>query len=159
MNQRDERLEKVEKIIIDWETFKKTLRLNYLEDNNYHDRSFVLRLYPPFEAEMEAEYYESMQGRHYNNEWDEKPFHIKPELILLEGCEGNPLRWNEFPTERNTRNALDDEIIEENEIGELVEEGREVFWSDIKYELPETFNLGKVHGFGSYEVEIIWEGI
>jgi hypothetical protein len=160
MNQKDERLEKVEQITINWETFKKALKRNYLDpDYEYErqDRTFVLRLYPPFEAQMEVEYYESRQGRHYNNEWEEKPFHIRPEIILLEVCDINRLRWNEYPTETNTRHALSGEVVEENDIEELVQEGREVFWSDLRYSLPNTFNLGRVHGFGSYPVEINWE--
>lgn len=162
--QTDERLEKVEKVRIDFETFKKALVRNYLSDNNKwykmrQDRTFVLRLCPPFGSEMETEYYESMQGRHYNNEWNEKPFHIRPEIILLEGCDNQVLRWNEWPNETNTRNALTQEKLEENDIEDLVEEGREIFWDDVKHSLPESFNLGKVRGFGSYEVELIWENI
>lgn len=160
MNRNDPRLEKVEQITIDWETFKKALRRNYLDSdyiNRYRDRSFVLRLYPPFNTEMEVEYYESMQGRHYNNEWDEKPFHINPELILLEGCDSNPFRWVEWPNEQNTRDALtDDEIENEGGIEKAVEEGREFFWNELRHDLPDSINLGKIQGHSNYPVDINW---
>lgn len=51
---------------------------------------------------MEAEYYESEQGRHYDNNWNEKPFHIIPEpayhrklrtLCLSESCQDLPARY------------------------------------------------------------------
>lgn len=160
MNQKDERLERVEQITINFETFKKALKRNYLDPNytnRYHDRSFVLRLYPPFESEMEAEYYESMQGRHYNNNWNEKPYHIKPELMLMHGCGSDPfIKIVEYPTKENTRWTLDDEILDDNDIEDLVDEGREIFWSELKNLLPDTVDLGRVHGYGSYPVEINW---
>lgn len=161
----DERLEKVQTVVIPWDTYKKTLRRNYLDPDytdRYHDRSFVLRLYPPFEAEMTVEYYESMQGRHYDNNWSEKPLHIRPEIILLEGCDGNPFRWVAWPTEANTKAELPDnerETISDEQLQEYVDEGREIFWDELKADLPETFDLGCVHGVGSYPVELRWENV
>lgn len=151
----DERLEKVETVHIDFETYKKALKRNYLEDNNYHDRSFVLRLYPPFEAEMEADYYESVQGQHYNNDWDEKPYHITPELLILEGSDSSFRNIVEWPTEHNTRSALDDDVIEEEGMENLLEESREMFWDELKTILPDTYgirqDLSKV-----YTVDLEW---
>lgn len=156
--QTDTRLEKVETVTISFETFKKALKRNYLGESNRHDRSYVLRLYPSFEADMEAEYYESEQGRHYDNNWDEKPFHIPPELIILEGTDRGFRGIVEWPTEANTRNALTEEEIEEDGgIEEAVEIGREIFWDELEHDLPETFNLGCVQGVGNYTVEINWE--
>lgn len=157
MNQKDSRLEKVEQITIDFETFKKALARNYLGESNKTDRSFVLRLYPPFEAEMEVEYYESMQGRHYNSEWDEKPFHIPPELLILEGDGGNFRDVVNYPEEWEIRRAFtEEEIEEEGGIEKSMQIGKEMFWDELKTILPKTFNLGNVHGFGSYSVEINW---
>lgn len=154
----DDRLEKVEEITISFETFKKALKRNYLGERHRRDRSYVLRLYPPFEAEMEAEYYESEQGRHYDSNWNEKPFHIPPELLILEGTERGFRGICEWPTEANTRHALSEEEIEEDGgIEKAVEIGREVFWDEVKHDLPETFNLGRVHGVGNYTVELNWE--
>jgi len=158
MNQKDERLEKVEQITINFETFKKALARNYLGESNTADRSCVLRLYPSFEPEMEAEYYESMQGRHYDNNWNEKPFHIQPELLILEGDRGNFRDIVNYPEEWEVRQALTkEEIEEEGGIEEAMEVGKEMFWEELKTILPETFDLGRVHGFGSYPVEINWE--
>jgi len=157
MNQIDERLEKVERIVIPFETFKKTLKRNYLGESNKTDRSFVLRLYPPFESEMEVEYYESFKGRHYNSEWNEKPFHIPPELIILEGMDGNFFNQHEWPTEITEQQHFTEKEIEEiGGIGNVVEESREWFWNELKVKLPDQFNLGNVHGYGSYEVDIEW---
>lgn len=151
----DKRLEKVEQVTIDFETFKKAFKYNYLGESNRHDRSYVLRLYPPFEAEMEAEYYESFQGQHYNNEWDEKPFHLTPELLILEGYDGV---FNEgWPTEQTTRNHLtEDEIEDSGGIETAIQEGREIFWNEVKYYLPDEFDLGHQHGLRGYTVDIKW---
>jgi len=156
--QTDTRLEKVETVTISFETFKKALKRNYLGERHRRDRSYVLRLYPPFEAEMEAEYYESEQGRHYDSNWNEKPFHIAPELLILEGTERGFRGICEWPTEANTRDALTErEIEEDGGIEEAVEIGREIFWDEVKHDLPETFNLGRVRGVGNYTVELNWE--
>jgi len=157
MNQKDERLEKVEQITINFETFKKALARNYLGESNKRDRSYVLRLYPPFESEMEAEYYESMQGRHYDNNWNEKPFHTRPELLIVEGDGGNFRDIVNYPEEWEVRQALTNEQIEEEGgIEEAMEVGKEMFWEELKTILPETFDLGRVRGLGSYPVEINW---
>jgi len=64
----------------------------------------------------------------------------------------------EWPTEANTRDALSEEEIEEDGgIEEAVEIGREIFWDEVKHDLPETFNLGRVQGVGNYTVELNWE--
>jgi hypothetical protein len=159
---RDSRLQKVEQITIDWEVFKKALRRNYLGGNSTifeHSHNFVLRLYPPFEAEMEAEYYESEQGRHYNSDWTEKPHHIKPELILLEGTERgtNPFIWIEYPTEQTERNHLTEQEIEDmGGISECLKTSRQIYWDEIRSFLPNTFDLGISAGYFSKEVNINW---
>ena len=163
--QKDNRLEKVEEITIEWETFKKAFKRNYLLGGSKwqsmrNDRSFVLRLYPPFQNKMKAEYHESMQGRHYNNEWNEKPFHIKPELIVLEGIEGNFFNHMKFPTEMSVRNALSDEEIQDGGgIEDCLEVSRKMFWDELKYDLPDTLDIGLIYGYESYEVDLIWTGI
>lgn len=153
----DSRLEKVETVRIPFDQFKKALARNYLGESNRHDRSFVLRLYPPFEATMTAEYYESEQGRHYNNEWNEKPFHINPELLILEGDGGSFRNIVNYPDEYEVRNALTEEQIEEEGgIEEAMKIGKEMFWDELRTILPETFDLGRVHDLDSYPVEIEW---
>ncbi len=155
MNQTDERLEKVERIVIPFEMFKKTLKRNYLGEPDRWGRSYVLRLYPPFEEEMEVEYYESEKGRHYDNNWNEKPFHIRPELIIFEGIEGK--FKPEWPTETTERSHLTEEEIQEaGGIDAALEESREWFWNELKYDLPDSFDLGNVQGVGSYPVELEW---
>jgi hypothetical protein len=157
-SQKDSRLEKVEEITINFSTFKKALKRNYLEGTNHHDRSFVLRLYPPFEAEMKAEYYESMQGRHYDNNWEEKPFHIRPELLILEGNNGSFRNIVNYPEEWQVRQALSkEEIEEEGGIEESMAIGEEMFWDELKTILPSEFDLGVVSGFSNYPVNINWE--
>jgi hypothetical protein len=159
----DERLQKVETITIDWDTFKKTLRREYLEHNQYTDRNFVLRLTPPFESEMEAKYYESMNGQYYNNEWNEKPFHIRPQMVLLEGTEKStqPFRWAEWPTERTVRDNLTESDIEEiGGIDEALQECRDWFWNELQSFLPDTYDLGKSSDSPvNYEVDIEWQNI
>lgn len=156
--QTDPRLEKIETVTISFETFKKALKRNYLDEPDRWGRNYVLRLYPPFEAEMEAEYYESEQGRHYDNNWDEKPFHIPPELIILEGTERGFRDIVEAPEEWQVRQALTEEQIEEEGgIDAAMDGAWEIFWDDVEYSLPETFNLGCVHGVGSHTVELNWE--
>jgi len=54
MKQVDSRLEKVETVEINFETFKKALSRNYLGERDSHDRSYVLRLYPEFQSVMES---------------------------------------------------------------------------------------------------------
>jgi len=153
----DSRLEKVETVRIPFDQFKKALARNYLGESNRHDRSFVLRLYPPFEATMTAEYYESEQGRHYNNEWDEKPFHINPELLILEGGGGSFRDIVNYPEEYEVRNALTDEQIEaEGGIDEAMKVSKEMFWDELRTILPETFNLGVVQGHMTYSVDVEW---
>ena len=161
MNQKDERLEKVEQITINFETFKKALARNYLDgDYEYQrqDRTFVLRLYPPFEAEMDVKYYESRQGQHYDSNWNKKPFHIRPELLILEGDGSNFRDIVNYPGEWEIRQALtEEEIEEEGGIEESMQVGKEIFWDEMKTILPETFDLGRVHGLGSYPIDINWE--
>lgn len=156
-NTQKSRYEKVGTITINFETFKKALKRNYLDYDDQWGRRYVLRLYPPFESEMEAEYYESEQGVHYDNNWDEKPLHIQPQIIIHDGRQGGFHGIVEWPTEANTRNALtDDEIEECGGVEAAVEEGREIFWHELKHSLPETFNLGGVDGYTSHEVDIEW---
>lgn len=164
MQHRDDRLDKVETVIIDWETFTKTLERNYLSDEYYRqrqDRTFVLRLYPPFESEMEAEYYESEQGRHYNSEWDEKPFHIRPELLILEGNNGGFRTIVDYPSEQSVRHHLTEEEIEDDGgIEESLKIGREMFWDELKTVLPDQFNLAKATGVPqNYTVDIEWKNV
>jgi hypothetical protein len=165
MQQKDSRLDKVEQITIDFEVYKKAVTRNYLEPAKTmfeQNHSFVLRLYPSFEAEMVAEYYESQQGRHYNNEWNEKPHHIKPELILLEGTEAgtNPFKWIKYPTKRTQREYLtEQEIQDEGGIEECLKQSREIYWNEIKDFLPDTFELGISTGYHSKEVQINWTNV
>ena len=155
--QRDSRLEKVEQVTIDFQTFKKVLARSYLGESNKTDRSFVLRLYPPFEAEMEAEYYESIQGRHYDNNWDETPFHIKPELLILEGDGGNFRDIVDYPEEWQIKQALtNEEIQEEGGMEACMEESKQMFWEELKTILPDTYKLGYTNGVGRYEVQLNW---
>jgi len=165
MQQKDSRLDKVEQITIDFEAFKKALTRNYLEPAKTmfeQNHSFVLRLISPFEAEMEVEYYESEQGRHYNNEWNKKPHHIKPELILLEGTEAgtNPFKWIQYPTEQTERDCLtEQEIKEMGGIDECIKASRQIYWDEIKSFLPDTFELGISTGYHSKEVKINWTNL
>jgi hypothetical protein len=155
----DSRLEQVERVTISFETFKKALRRNYLGESSRRDRSYVLRLYPPFEGEMEAEYYESEQGVHYDNNWDEKPVHIAPEMLILEGSESGFNSIINPPEEWQVRQNLTDEEIEEaGGIDAAMEESWEMFWAELKTILPETFDLGLTQSMtGSYAVELEWE--
>ena len=154
MKQIDSRLEKVETVEINFETFKKALARNYLGERNSHDRSYVLRLYPEFTEVMKAEYYESMQGRHYDSNWDEKPFHIPPELLILEGNNGNFRDIVKYPERWEVEQNVPD--ITEDEIDECMQESKELYWDEMKTILPTKFNLGSVHGVGSYTVDIEW---
>jgi hypothetical protein len=153
-------LTKVDTIVIPWDTFKKTLKRNYLDpDYEYkrQDTTFVLRLYPPFEATMGVEYYESKQGRHYNSEWDPKPIHIRSEMLILEGTDRGFRNSVDYPTERNTRDALtDEEIAEMGDIEEAVVEGREIFWSELRGILPDEGDVGQWIGYDSHTVEFDW---
>lgn len=160
--QNDERLEKVEQVTIDFEVFKKALIRNYLSDPDRWGRTYVLRLYPPFDSQMEVEYYESEQGRHYNNDWDEKPFHIRPELLILESnnTTRNFFNRHQWPTEIDQKGLIqqgypDIEPTEEN-IQEFVEEGREWYWNEMVAVLPSKFNLGVCGPHGNCVVEIDW---
>lgn len=163
--QNDERLEQIEQITIDFEVFKKALRRNYLEEPDRWGRTFVLRLYPPFESEMEAEYYESEQGRHYNNEWDEKPFHIRPELLILESPEneGNFFNNHRWPTVVNQKRLIEQDFpdveLTEKNVEVFLEEGREWYWNEMKSILSEQFNLGGCVSHGDYPVEINWTNV
>lgn len=163
MTRTDERLEKVEQITIDFQEFKKALKRNYLSNDYYsqrHNRSFVLRLYPSFEAEMRAEYYESQHGTRYDNNWSEKPYHIKPEIILLEGCDKNPFKSVQWPTKSNLKNNILDEDLEDLDLDEELERSREFFWNEIKSFLPEKFNLAKCnHSLSGYAVKINWTNL
>lgn len=155
---KDPRLEKVDTIVIDFEVFKKALSRNYLGESNTTDRSYVLRLYPPFESEMEAEYYESFQGRHYDNNWDEKPFHISPELLILEGSSSGFRNIVNWPEEWEIKqNLSEEEIEEEGGIEKAMQVGKDMFWGELQTILPDTFNLENVHGVGSYTVDIEWK--
>jgi len=154
----DERLEKVDEVTIEFETFKKALKRNYLSEPDRWGRSYVLRLYPPFESEMEAEYYESEQGVHYDSNWNEKPFHIPPELIVLEGVNNGFNGLVNWPTEYSVRNHLtDEEIEEEGGIEESLSIGREIFWDELEASLPDTFNLGCVNGYSIHKAKLNWK--
>lgn len=153
----DERLEKVNEVAINFSTFKKALKRNYLGEATRRDRSYVLRLYPPFEAEMGAEYYESRQGVHYDSNWDEEPFHIAPELLVLEGGKGefrSIVDWEDSTTIGKHR--TDDEIQEAGGKEAVLNEAHEMFWDELKTVLPETFDLGRINNLNSYEVKINW---
>ena len=155
--QKDKRLEKVEQITIDFKVFKKALARNYLGESNKTDRNYVLRLYPDFEKEMEVEYYESVNGVHYDNNWDEKPFHIPPELIILEGTKHGFRNIVTYPDEWEVRNALsEEEIEEEGGIENALQEGKEIFWDDIKYNLPKKYNLANGSYYVDYVVDLNW---
>lgn len=159
MNNVDDRLAKIETLTISFETFKKALKRNYLGEPDQWGRSYVLRLYPPFEAEMEADYYESEQGTHYNNEWDEKPVHINPEYLIREGTDSGFRGIVQWPTTANTRDALSEDDIEEmGGIETALEEGREIFWHELRHSLPDEIDLGQLgYPYGSHVVDIEWE--
>jgi len=111
---------------------------------------------------MEVEYYESEQGRHYNSDWNEKPVHVKPELLILEGGNGGFRSIVDYPTENSVRNALsEEEIAEEGGIEESLKIGREMFWDELKTVLPDSFNLGYALStpHNKYDVDIVWTGI
>jgi len=157
----DPRLEKVEQITINWETFKKTLERNYLSpdyERQRQDRTFVLRLYPPFDTEMDVEYYESMQGRHYDNNWDEKPFHMRPELFILEGTEQGFHGVVNYDDEYDIKNALtEEEIEEEGGIENALETSHEIFWDELRHDRPNEIDLGIfTPGPNGYTVGIEW---
>jgi len=158
---RDTRLEKVDRIRIDWDTFKKALERNYLSpeyEYQRQDKTYVLRLYPPFESEMDAEYYVSEQGVHYNSDWDEKPFHMKPELFVLEGTDKGFRGIVNYDTETDVRNALTDEQIEEEGgIEQSLQIAHEIFWDELKSIRPDEIDLGHfTPGPSGYTVEIDW---
>lgn len=152
MNMQDSRLEKVEAVTIPFEEFQKALKRNYLDERTAMNnrQSHVLRLYPPFNPEMEVEYYVSKQGRHYNSDWNEKPFHITPELIVYDEL-GKVCEW---PTRANTREFVPEG--DEESLERAVEEGRNIFWSDLERILPETFDLNAGHPGPSYTVDLEW---
>jgi hypothetical protein len=86
----DNRLNKIETIHVTRDAIDRVISAR--EDDDLRDeRTPVLRLYPPFEAEMEVEYHESVTGRHYNSDWDEKPIHIPPNVVMedLAGAGGD----------------------------------------------------------------------
>jgi len=157
----DERLEKVGTVIIDFDTFKKTLKRSYLrEERDRWGRSYMLRLMPPFKSEMEAEYYEKQQGVHYDSNWNEKPFHIPPAILILEGKNGGFNNIVNWPTKSSVRfNLTEEQIEEDGGIEESLKIGREIFWGELKTVLPESFDLGKIHGINTYTVDIVWEGV
>jgi len=162
--QQDSRLKAVGTVRIDWEAFKKALKRNYFSDEYYgqrQDRSFVLRLYPPFETTMNAQYYESMQGRHYNDEWDNKPFHMQPELFLVEASDAWQTHHVEWPTERSVRNHCTPKEIEaEGGIEESLSIARDIFWDEVRYALPDQIDLGIfTHGPSGDVVDIEWTNL
>lgn len=147
MSQTDERLEKMETIRIPFEAYRKALKRNYLDEPDRWGRNYVVRLYPPFEATMEAHYYESERGVHYDNNWDLKPIHIQPEWILHDADIYIGRTMVEWPTEVNTREELtEEEIAECGGIDEAVAEGRGLFWDELKHALPETINTRVLPG-------------
>lgn len=159
----DDRLEAVGTIRIEWETFRDTLWRNYLDENlAMNSNSYVLRLSPPFEAEMEADKHVSQKGNFYPPEMSPKPIHIRPERIIQEGLDRgfNAPGLVEWPTRSNTSDALTEDELEDYEGGldAAVEEAREVFWGELKHSRPTEIDLGRLvqsHG-GSHVVAIEW---
>jgi hypothetical protein len=154
----DDRIEQIGTIEIAFETFKKALKRDYLSDRHQNDgRKHRIRISPPFDETVEAKYFESEQGTHYPPDMSPKPIHIRPSMIFAEDMD---TQWiPEYPTRANTRDALSEDEIEG--IGGLdaaVEEGREIFWNDLKAELPETITLGQ-YPQEQKEVSVEWTGI
>lgn len=157
-NDVDDRLAKIKTITISFETFKNTLQRNFLDDRDQRGRNFVLRLCPPFQAEMDTESYVSEQGVHYDNNWTEKPAHIPPEYLIREGTDRGFRGLVGWPTETTTRNALtDEEIDERGGIDAAIEDGRELFWNELQHSLPDEIDLGRLSHPCSHVVEIEWE--
>lgn len=158
-SQTDARLEQVEQITIAWDDFKKALKRNYLTDGTDRSRSNVLRLSPPFAAEMEASYFESEQGMHYPPEMDPKPVHIAPEVIIREGRERGFRDLINWPTRHNATDALTDEEVEEaGGVEAVVEQSREIFWDELRHSLPDSFTYTATPD-ADYEIAINWAGL
>jgi len=159
----DERLQKIEQVTIKFDEFKDALRRNYLDPSTAlnGNRTYVLRLYPPFEPCMEAEYHESEQGRHYSNDWDEKPFHIRPELIILDIDDDRSVFFNKhaWPTYTQQKRSIeDDPTVEatEERVEEALDYARDWFWTELKAILPSEIDLGCMGSYNLYEVDVEW---
>lgn len=160
MNQTDSRLATVEQITIDFEDFKQALTDNHLTDTDrQRNGNTVLRLLPPFESEMEAEQYFSRKMQRYDNNWDEKPVHIRPHLLFETGG-SDFLRSAEYPTRGNQQHVLSDEEIDAaGGLDTVVEEARTLFWEELKYSLPSMADIGEATGYTSKTVEIEWVNV
>jgi hypothetical protein len=138
----DDRLDGVETVTVDWESFKKALKRSYL-DPSFTDTDFKyrLRLTPPFESEMKAEYDQCRLGSHIRYEDSARPWTFNPQQVIESsetGFRGLP-RW---PTERNVKQALADDKIEDiGGVDKAVAESRELFWNAVRHAMPETIDL------------------
>lgn len=155
----DARLETVDEITIDWSDYKKALRRDYLTDGTDRSRRNVLRLSAPFEAEMDATYFESEQGTRYAPEVDPKPVHIRPHTIIEDGRDRGFRDLITWPTRHNATDALTDAEVEEaGGVDAVVEQSRDIYWDELRHSLPDSFRYHTVAG-RAYEIDINWTGL
>lgn len=154
----DERIAAIETITIPFETFKKALRRNYLDEETADDsRDYRLRIAGPFEAEMDVEYYETESGSRYASDVDPKPLHIHPEQLVFQGIDGGFREIREWPTRATIKEKLaEGEIEAAGDPVAALEAAREEFWADLRARLPEEIDLGFIHGYQSDPVAIEW---
>lgn len=155
----DQRLEPIETVQINWGDFKHALQNDYLTDTDRLRGGHTdLRLTPPFKAAMEAETYFSQLSNRYPPEMSPKPLHIRSHLIIeTTGCDNGLNELNEWPTRTNARSAFEEEVIEDcGGVNAVVEELRDIFWTDLRNRLPEDFDLGQCAGPEHKRVAIEW---
>lgn len=155
----DDRLEAAETITIEWDDFKRALKRDYLTDGTDRSRHNVLRLSPPFEAEMTATYFESEQGTYYPPEMDPKPVHIRPHTIIQEGRDRGFRGLITWPTRHNATDALTDAEVEEaGGVDAVIEQSREIYWEELRHNLPDSFRYHATPDH-VYEINIEWVGL
>lgn len=153
--QRDERIATIERLTIPFEAFRTALRRNYLDEAI--DAECRIRISGPFEAEVEAEYYETDGERSEASDSNPMPLYIHPEQLVFQGLDGGFRDVREWPTRSAIEEELSDAAIEDAGGPEAaLEAAREEFWDELREKLPAIVDLGTLHGFMPEPVAVEW---
>lgn len=120
----------IDTVVVDPDDIIEALRYNGRPGGYQNQRSAVLRITPPFEAEAEASIFYDERGNYYPPEMNTHPIHIDPQVFIGENTVNQPLRYAE---KERAEEELDDPTQED--IEEYIEFAFEVWEDDVRSSL------------------------
>jgi hypothetical protein len=126
----------IDTVVVDPDDIIEALRFNGQPPEYTNQRSAVIRISPPFDAESTTSIHYSEEGNYYPPEMSPQPIHINPRVFVGENVINQPNRSDE-------RFRAKDELDEptDEEIEEFVDMAFEVWESEVRNALLEETDI------------------